>query len=169
MKNNYQYDRYHFEVVKETTIIPLPFIVGVQLQNNRGGRICYGFLGAKVKPHNKYNNVKISVSYTHRNLVRYKESGLVEDSFVYKGLPEEYVKQVRESIMETIMNGGKYPQCDIGIDYAANCEVGSSPFIFGAIAEILIKLICDSSAEKISDLGIEAFTEQYISKINLQY
>ena len=67
------------------------------------------------------------------------------------------------------MTKESYPQCKIAINYAANCEVGSNPMIFGIIAETLIKLICNSSAEKIQNMDIKTFAEEYIRKINLQY
>lgn len=169
MLNDYEYDQYYAEVKNTTIAIKSSFTIGVELKVHRGGRICYGFLVAQVNPHNESNCVKISIMFTHNNVVKYENSSLLDDTFVYKGLPKEYVKQISESMTETIMNEKNYPQCEIKIEYAANCEVGSSPIIFGVIAEMLVKLICSSSIEELSNMDIETFTTKYVRKINLQY
>lgn len=43
----------HSEIQKETYPLKTPFLIGVELQISMGGRICYGLLGAKVKPYEK--------------------------------------------------------------------------------------------------------------------
>ncbi len=132
----------------------------MELKVHRGGRICYGFLVAQIKLHNECDCIKISISYIHGNSVKYEESSLWNDTSVYKGLPEE----VSESIITTIMAKNSYPQCEIAINYAANCEVGSSPIIFEVIAETITKLICSSSEEEIQNMNIETFTKKYVRK-----
>lgn len=169
MINNYQYNQYYTEIKNKTITISSPFLVGMELKVHRGGRICYGLLGAQVKPHNECDCIKLSIAYTQENNVKYGESSLLNNDFVYKGLPEEYVSEVSKSIKTTIMTKESYAQCEIAINYAANCEVGSNPMIFGIIAETLIKLICDSSVEKIQNMDIKTFTEEYIRNIYLQY
>lgn len=169
MINNYEYNQYYTEIRNKTITISSSFLVGMELKVHRGGRICYGLLTAQVKPHNECDCIKVSITYTQENSVKYGESGLLNNAFAYKGLPKEYVLEISKSIKTTIMTKESYPQCEIAINYAANCEVGSNPMIFGIIAETLIKLICNSSAEKIQNMDIKTFAEEYIRKINLQY
>lgn len=169
MLNDYEYERYYTEVKNKTIAIKSSCAIGVELKLHKGGRICYGFLVAQVNPHNKSDCIKICIAYTNRNTVKYENSFLLNDTFVYKGLPKEYVKRISKSITEVIMNEEDYPQCEIKIEYAANCEVGSSSMIFGIIAEILVKLIGSSSLEEIASMSIETFTAKYVKKINLQY
>lgn len=166
---DYECDWYYKKIKKKGTEILKSFLVGVELQINKGGRVCYGMLAAKVLPDNEPNEIKISIAYTNKNTIRYKESSLFNDTFVYKGLPKEYVEQVGNSILGVIEKKESYPQCDIMFEDAANCEVGSSPMLFGIIAEIVVNLICTGTEDEISNMNIEEFTEQYASKCKLIY
>lgn len=73
------------------------------------------------------------MAFTSKNTTKYEDSCLINDTYVYKGLPEEYAEQVIASINSAILKRGRYPQCNIIIEDAANCEIGSSPMIFGNI------------------------------------
>lgn len=156
-------------IVKKTKQLLTSFSVGVEMMLPTGGRICYGLLSAKVEPHNEQDIVKLSMAFTSHNTVRYEESFLWNDEHVYKGLPEEYIGYVSNSICEKIYEKNIYPQCSILFEYAANCEVGSSPRLFEIIAEIIINLICTSSLDEICSINIEDFTKKYVKSMTLQY
>lgn len=155
------------ELSKKTKKVEDSFAVGVELKINKGGRICYGMLRARMQPIQKYDTVNLSIAYTHRNTVRYEDSFLINDKYVYKGLPEEYISQVFCGISSAIDEKAEYLQCDIFFDYAANCEVGSSPMIFGLIAEMLINIVYESSYNELANITIADFTKKYLKKITL--
>lgn len=169
MVRNYKYDCSYQVIDKATYRISNSFLVGIELKINRGGRIIYGLLAAKVYPHDEKNLVKISVEFTKENTIRYEKSNLYNDKFVYKGLPKEFVEQVEKSIFETILKKESYPQCDIEFKYAANCEVGSSSMIFGIIAELIVNLINTTTEDKVLNMDIENFTKKYMYKLNMIY
>ena len=168
MTSDYQREWHCMERKTKTTEIAAAFEIGVELEIHTGGRICYGFLAARVRPHNEPGIVKISIAFTSGNTVRYENSCLLNDSFVYKGLPKEYVTQVGESMAAAVEGERDYPQCEILVDSSANCEVGSSPVLFGIIAEMLVKLICVASAEQVMEMGAEAFALEFADKLNLR-
>lgn len=119
-------------------------------------------LAAQVQPHNEQDCVKVSIAFTHENIVRFEKSCLTDPSYVYKGLPEEYVDRVIDHICSVILEKESYPQCHIIIENAANCEVGSSPVFFGMIAEIIANIICTGSEAEIQNMDIETFNIQYV-------
>lgn len=159
----------HSEIQKETYPLKTPFLIGVELQISMGGRICYGLLGAKVKPYEKKDAIKVSVYYTNKNTIKYDYSSLFDDEFVYKGLPKEYLEYINNNVYDTLKEKKSFPSCEISFDYAANCEVGSSPMIFGIIAEMIINFIDTGIIEKISSISLEEFSQQYVKKIHLRY
>lgn len=169
MNKDYEDNLFEQEIGQKTEQISTPFLLGVELKVHRGGRICYGMLIARVQPHNGPDIVKISIAFTHQNTIKYKDSFLLNEEYVYKGLPKEYLEKVSSSVCETITAKNVYPQCHILFEYAANCEVGSSPMIFGIIAEIITNLICTSSLDEIHNISIDSFTEKYARNIGLCY
>lgn len=54
-------------------------------------------------------------------------------------------------------------------EYAANCEVGFSPMIYELILEIIINIIFENACEKIMDMDIQSFTNQFAKNVNLHY
>lgn len=169
MNKDYEDNLFQQEVGQKTKQISIPFLLGVELKVYRGGRVCYGMLIARVEPHDEKDVVKISIAFTHQNTIKYKDSFLLNKEYVYKGLPKEYLEKVSSSVQETISTKNIYPQCHILFEYAANCAVGSSPMIFGIIAEIITNLICTSSLEELYNISIDSFTEKYVRNIDLCY
>ena len=143
------------------------YMIGLELKVHTGGRMCYGLLAAQAEPCERRDSVMISVAYTPGNTVRYKNSLLTDDRYIYKGLPEEYMEFVMNRIRLAITEQERCPQCRISFLYAANCEVGSSPMLFGIIAEIIIKIICTGSINELPGMDQEAFTERYIKQYHL--
>lgn len=169
MLKDYEYSWYNIPIKIKTYPFSSTFELGIELKVHKAGRICYGMLMAQVQPHSKKNYVDISLAYTHKNIVKYEKSFLNNDAYVYKGLPEEYAEEVINRINSSILEKGSYPQCSIIFEEAANCEVGSSPIIFGIIVDIITNIICTSSENEIRDMSIETFTKQYVRNICLQY
>lgn len=157
------------KIQKRTKQILNSFLIGIELKIHKGGRICYGMLIARFRPYKEKDSIKVFISFTKENTVRYKDSILLNDKFVYEGMPGEYVEQVSNSIYKAISEKNEYLQCEIFFDYAANCEVGSSPMLFGIIAEMIIELAYTSSPDEISRINIEDFSKRYTNNINLRY
>ena len=165
MKKDYKESFYHKMITQETRHISYSYILGLELQIHTGGRICYGMLCSKVQPLDKQNTVKLSIAFTQQNTVKYKRSILLDDRYVYKGLPEEFLEKVSNCICEKIKEKREFPQCEIEIMYAANCEVGSSSMFFGIISNILIDLIYKSSLDELSSISVEDFKQKYLEEI----
>ena len=169
MARDYEYRSKFFQVIRKTQQLDNEFSLGIEMKIHRGGRICYGLLGAEVKSGKNLEAINVHIAYTDKNRIRYNDSCLINDEFVYKGLPEEYIEKINSSITEDILNRKNFPQCDIFFDYAANCEVGSSPALFGCIAKMLIRLISSNLMDQIFNMGIKEFTEEFVQDVNLRY
>lgn len=141
------------------------FSLGVELMIHVGPRICYGMLVAQVMPYDEQDFIKVLISFTRENTIRYRDSILLNDEYVYEGLPEEYVEQVSDSIYQAIGEKEAYPQCHIYFGHSANCEVGSSPMFFSIIAEMIINILYDNSMEDIFSMDKEEFKEKYMTKV----
>lgn len=154
--------------VKTFTLLSA-FSLEVELAVHTGGRICYGMLAAQVKPHSEPDCVKLSLAYTQENTIKYEDTCLFDGTYAYRGLPREYASAVMDKMHSSISQKESFPQCEIVFEDSANCEVGSSPMIFGSIAEIITNIICLGSVDEILDLNIETFTKLYAESINLRY
>lgn len=166
---DYKYDWKKHQIEIMTFPVSLNYRLGVELEIQKGARICYGMLGVQVQPNEKINSVKIDVAFTKGNSIRYYDSCLFNDSRVYKGLPEEYVESVIKKAISEILKKDKYPQCKVLFEDAANCEVGSSPMIYELVSEIIINIISENACEKIINMDIQSFTNQFAKNINLNY
>ena len=159
---NYEKEWVRKQISKPTKTFCNSFSIGIELEIHKGGRICYGMLMASVKPNEEQDYIKVAVAYTQRNSTKYSNSILTNDAYVYEGLPKEYIEAVCSSIDDLMDKKSEYPQCDIKIEDAANCEVGSSPMIFSIITKLLLKLIDSNSIEEILSMDNEGFTEKYL-------
>lgn len=144
------------------------FSIGIELMVHKGGRIYYGMLAAQVRPNIEANSVKMSVAVTPQNTVKYSEYILLNDEYVYKGLPKEYVAQIINCIKQSVCEKESYPQYEVSFDYAANCEVGSSPRFFGYIAEIIMEILYSDSTEEIFEMAADEFAELYLKNMGFQ-
>lgn len=169
MVKDYEYTWKCFQAIRKTKQLDNELLLGIELMIHMGGRMCYGLLAFRIKPSECLKMIKVYIAYTNKNLVRYKNSCLLDDKFVYKGLPEEYMEYLSNSILETILVEKDFPQCDLFLEYAANCEVGSNPAVFGYIAEILIHLISSNLIDEAFNMDIKQFTELFVKNINLRY
>ena len=168
MKNDYKESYYNKIITQETRRLSYAYMLGVELQIHTGGRICYGMLCTKVQPFDERNTVKISIAFTQENTVKYKNSILLDDRYVFKGLPEEYLEKVSNCICGRIREKREFPQCEIVLMHAANCEVGSSPMSFGLISNLLIDLIYKSSLDELYNISVEDFKQKYLEEINFK-
>lgn len=166
---DYKYDWKKYQIEIMTFPVSLNYRLAVELKIQKGARICYGMLGVQVQPDEDINSVKIEVAFTQGNSIRYYDSCLFNDSRVYKGLPEEYVEAVIRKVTSEILKRDKYPQYKILFEYAANCEVGSSPMIYEMISEIIINIISENACERIMDMDIQSFTNQFAKNVTLHY
>lgn len=102
MSVDYESVCFNNKIRKKTYPLKSTFLIGVELQIPTGGRICYGLLGAQVKPYDEKDTIKISIYYTSRNTKKYDNPLLFDDEFVYKGLPEEYIEYIRNDVCDTL-------------------------------------------------------------------
>lgn len=169
MVRDYKYDRKEHKIELMTFPVSLDHWLGVEVKINKGGRICYGMLAAQVQSNEDADCVRIDIAFTQKNSIRFYDSCLYDDSWVYKGLPQEYVESIIQSATSEIIKKDRYPQCKIIFGHAANCEVGSSPMIYRLISEMMIDMIFENAYEKIMDMDIKTFTERSAQNIGLHY
>ncbi len=169
MEKEYEEEWITQEINKTTKKVLNPFSVGVELMVHTGPRMCYGMLMAYVTPSDEQDCIKVSVAYTKENAIKYPNSLLSDDRYVYKGLSEEYVEEVCNTVSEVINEKADYWQCDIVFGDAANCEAGSSPMFFRIITKIILELIDKNVLDAISTMSIADFTARYVKDINLRY
>lgn len=167
MDYSYSWKKHQVEII--TFPVSLNYWLGIEIKINKGGRICYGMLVAQVQPNEDTNCVKIDIAFTQKNNIRYYDSCLYDDTSVYKGLPKEYVDSVIQSVTSEILKKDYYPGYKIVFEYAANCEVGSSPMIYQIISEIIINMIYENACEKILDMDVETFTKEFAKNASLHY
>ena len=169
MVRDYKYDRKEHKIELMTFPVSLDHWLGVEVKINKGGRICYGMLAAQVQSNEDADCVRIDIAFTQKNNIRYYDSCLYDDTSVYKGLPKEYVDSVIQSVTSEILKKDHYPGYKIVFEYAANCEVGSSPMIYQIISEIIINMIYENACEKILDMDVETFTKEFAKNASLHY
>lgn len=126
-------------------------------------------LMAYVTPSDEQGCIKTSIAYTKKNTIKYPNSLLSDDRYVYKGLPEECVEEVCNTVSEVLNEKDDYLQCDIVFRDAANCEAGSSPWLFGIITKMILEIININELDAILTMSIEDFTEKYVTDVHLRY
>lgn len=169
MEKEYEEEWTAQEIRKTTKKVLNPFSVGVELMVHTGGKMCYGMLMAYVTPSDDKNCIKVSIAYTKENSIKYSNSLLSDERYVYKGLPEEYVEEICNTVSEVLNKKADYLQCDIAFGDAANCEAGSSPMFFRIITKMILELINKNELDAISTMSIADFTAEYVKDINLRY
>lgn len=162
---DYEYEWIKRQIKVKTSETLLPFLLGVEMIVHTGPRICYGMLAARVEPHNERDCVNLLLAFTQKNTVKYTGTGLLDDTHVYKGLPEEYTTEIINRSISVISQKENCPQCSIIFEDSANCEVGSSPMLFGIIAEMIINIICSGSVDEIFDFDSETFYKRYVKDV----
>ena len=99
MARDYEYRSKFFQVIRKTQQLDNEFSLGIEMKIHRGGRICYGLLGAEVKSGKNLEAINVHIAYTDKNRIRYNDSCLINDEFVYKGLPEEYIEKIFRNVI----------------------------------------------------------------------
>ena len=129
----------------------------VYLHKNAGN---YALLGLEYIPDDG-NELTVNINYVTEN-ERHYESGLTKyNDYKYVGLPEECI----EIIVNIIKNSHDIGGGSLNIPIAVNCEVGSSPIIFGKVIELLLKVLCRSDDETNPNLEIEKLYKKIFMKI----
>lgn len=126
-----------------------PYRIGVELIENHGGRVCYGYMSAYIIPN---NHREIGVGFDYNNLIVEKEvtkSSIYNSETIDAGLPCEFRHDVEEYIFERVSSENNIPWCNIVFDQFMHCTVGSSICIYTSIILIILKLIDDNNQEHI--------------------
>lgn len=113
--------------------------IGIEASKYVGPRYLYGFL--LVSFEGKISNgVNIEIPYTISNKQPYEKSILYDKSHCFEGLPKEYVHGLMDKIKCYIEQTDSFPNCNIRIDFAANCEVSSCLAWYEYIMETILYL-----------------------------
>ncbi len=137
------------------------YSVGVEAMAHTGGRMCYGKLSVSVRPQKEADKINITIAVTEENTIKFRNSLLLDDSYVYCGLPEEYVELMLDCVANAIEAVETFPQCTLFFEEAANCEAGSSSMYFGGIAELLVRMIEKENAADIFFMSEKEFAEHF--------
>lgn len=147
-------------------VIPKPYRLGIELKENHGGRICYGFISACIVPSIQR---KISVTFEY-------EKGLDEDilidsiyntSTVGVGLPYEFRQDFEKYVISSLEMTEPFPWCNIVYDQFMHCKVGSSIKIYKIMISMMMKIVNDNPQQNIMNWNIKDFTRKYVQDSNL--
>lgn len=167
MINNFMSKRKIEKIFSSFTKLNTPKLVGLEVVFFRGSRICYGMLATKVFHSNSLDSINVSIDYTEKNIVHYKDSILCYNQNVYKGLQKQYLEYIMNFIRNFIRNNSNFPAIDLIFEYAANCEVGSSPNFFEIITEMIMNIIHTSNHNDLFLMDAESFANLYAYEMKL--
>ena len=143
---------------KESSNLPCKFAIEMQLMKHASS---YGLLGMEYSPVKNSNKINIEIDYTKENKVRYMSSLSLHSDYLYIGLEEPYLDFTKNSIENFVQSQNDMPCGTYHFSIAGNCEVGSSPFLFGIISEMLLESylkLCNSiDVNKIESIIEKAF------------
>ncbi|MDR1539418.1 MAG: hypothetical protein LBU32_15745 [Clostridiales bacterium] len=102
----------------------------------------YGLLGVEYTPipEADYVEIVMNCSTNKNNNVKYEDSIIKSYSSVYVGIPEGYVNYVMNRVASYLISKNVQPGV-LNFVVSVNDIVGSSPRLFGDLAEMLINLI----------------------------
>lgn len=104
----------------------------------------YGILGVEYIPKKDSEIIDVEIAYIKENRVTYTSEMLEYSDFMYYGLPEECVKTVKEKI-KLYIDTKDFSGGSLFFKFAVNSEIGSSPNLFGIMAEMLLEFIVKRS------------------------
>ena len=100
----------------------------------------YGLLGIDYKPKLGSDTLEVKIAYVKQNYVLHTSDLAKYDTFMYCGLPEEYVTYVFNKIQQYVQNNA-FMGGELTVPFAVNSEVRSSPRFFEILIEILLVLL----------------------------
>lgn len=139
------------------------YIIGIEAMRHTGGRMLYGLLCAKVHSNNE-NGFNVRIMYTKENSEVFETAVLSNKTYVYKGLPEEYLDGVIEGINNALQARISVPGIDVDIVAAANDEAGSCHAYYGNLASLLVRIIMEESINDLVNMEYEEFARRYITQ-----
>lgn len=100
----------------------------------------YGILGVEYIPKQGSETIDVEIVYIKENQVKYASELLQYSDYMYYGLPKECLNTVREKV-KLYMDKEDFSGGNLLFRFAVNSEVGSSPSLFGIMAEMLLEFI----------------------------
>ena len=125
----------------------------VYLHKNAGN---YALLGMEYMP-DEGNELTLNISYVEENKIHYQSELTKYNGYKYVGLPEE----CKELIINTIKSNHSIGGGSLNIPIAVNCEVGSSPIIFGKVTDILLEVLSEDKNEINLELKIQSLYKKH--------
>lgn len=114
----------------------------------------YALLGFNYVPAKNTKNLRISIEYSSENKINYSSEIRPTTSckYIYKGLDKQFLSAVIDSIND-FNKETNLPAGYLRFDIAANCEIGSSSLIFGAITKILLTILLSIDKNRLMEDG----------------
>lgn len=115
----------------------------IDLHKNAGN---YGLLGIEYNAVND-NILTVEIAYIKENQIKYKSEITEFNDYMFVGLLEDYTEGILDKI-KYLADAGVLSGGTLRIPVATNCEVGSSPRIYGYILEMVLKIMENLSDDK---------------------
>lgn len=140
-----------------------PVSISLEIENHIGPRILYGMLFMTLEPVNGDSCGKLSVACTKENTILYGGGKTINARYEsrYEGLPYEYIEGIITGVENYIKDNDNFPNCEINIPYARNCEVGSSIKLYENITVVMLRLVLSNEIKEIKELSAKEFLNKY--------
>lgn len=129
-------------------------ILGLEISKYVGPRFLYGYINVLFEKTNDAD-IYIEIPYINNNVDCFSDSILFSKEYCYKGILEEYVEDLRYSIMKYIESSKDFPICKIRIIDAANCEIGSCSAFYKIILDKIFDLFVSGKYNKLIQMKDE--------------
>ena len=109
-------------------------------------------LGFDYVPVKSFDSLIVRINYYEENDINYLSQIRPNESckYIHTGIDKFLSEVVAEKIIET-SEKNSLPAGNLNFKVAANCEISSSPFIFGIITKILLDILRTIDKAKSSD------------------
>lgn len=140
--------------------IPAPYRLGIELKENHGGRVCYGFVSACIVP-GKERRIGVVCKYGQELPEDIWSNSIYNSSTVGVGLPYEFRTDLEQYIISSLEMEDIFPWCNILYDSFMYDKVGSSMKIYSIIISMMLDIIKDNLQESIMDWSVTDFAGKF--------
>ena len=145
---------------KNGYFISASYRLGIELIENHGGRVCYGFISAHIVP-SKERKVGVVCKYGKELPEDIRPDSIYNSSTAGVGLPYEFRADLEQYIVSRLEMIDTFPWCNIIYDSFMYDKVGSSIKIYTIIISIMLDIIKDNLQESIMDWSVTDFSEKF--------
>ena len=114
----------------------------------------YALLGFEYVPVKGTNSLMVCIKYSNKNEINYlsKIRSITSCKYIYRGLDKQFLPAITDSIID-FGKEIRLPAGYLKFDIAANCEIGSSPLIFGIMTKMLLTTLLNINMDRLMEDG----------------